>query len=353
MSTVRDRPPLPVVFGLSSPELTPGERTFFRNAPPLGFILFKRNILTPLQLRTLIHDLRDLVGRKDAPIFIDQEGGRVARLTAPHWPTFPPAKIFGDLAQNNLELACEAVRLNALAIAGMLYRADILVNCAPCSDLLFPITHNAIGDRAFSSAPEITAQLAATMAEGLLAGGVLPVIKHLPGHGRATVDSHHMLPIVDTPRGELARTDFAVFRQLKNWPLAMTAHVVYSDIDRTRPATLSPTVINGVIRGEIGFEGLLLSDDLSMKALHGRTEDVARQALQAGVDILLHCSGDMEEMLSIAGVLSPMAHETVRQWERAILRLPKTPEPATAEVMERLDLLLGFAALRPSAGGLA
>jgi beta-N-acetylhexosaminidase len=288
------------IAGLAGPRLDPAERAFFRDSQPWGFILFARNIEAPDQVRALVADLRAAVGRADAPVLIDQEGGRVARLRPPHWPEYPPAEAFGRLYAADPARGIQAARLGARLIAADLADLGIDVDCVPCADLSLPETHAIIGNRAYASDPETVAVLARAAAEGLMAGGVAPIVKHIPGHGRATADSHLELPVVTTPRAELARTDFESFRRLNDLPMAMTAHVVYADIDANAPATTSRTVVGEVIRGVIGFDGLLMTDDLSMKALHGSFRDRARAALAAGCDMLLHCNGDRAEMAEVA-----------------------------------------------------
>jgi beta-N-acetylhexosaminidase len=254
--------PRAVLFGCAGKTLDPHERDFFRDTDPLGFILFARNCETPEQIRSLVADLRASVGRADAPILIDQEGGRVARLRPPHWRLYPSGAQIAALGSN----APEAARAAARLIADDLSALGISVDCLPVLDLSFPGADAVIGDRSFGADPDRVAELGRAVCEGLLSGGVLPVIKHIPGHGRGTVDSHFALPVVETPRAALEATDFAPFHKLNDMGWAMTAHIVYSALDAARPATLSPTVIDGVIRRDIGFDGVLVSDDLSMQA---------------------------------------------------------------------------------------
>jgi beta-N-acetylhexosaminidase len=312
-----NREPRAVVFGCAGAALTPSERDFFRDADPLGFILFQRNCDNPDQLRRLVADLRAAIGRADAPVLIDQEGGRVARLKPPHWQAYPaPAAIaaLGGAA------AKEAAWLGARLIADDLAALGITVDCVPVLDIPVRGADAVIGDRALGDEPAIVATLGRAVCEGMLAGGVLPIIKHIPGHGRATVDSHHALPRVDAPRKTLELSDFAPFRALADMPWAMTAHIVYGDIDARAPATLSRTVIEQVIRRGIGFDGVLVSDDLSMRALGGSFADRATGALAAGCDIVLHCNGDMKEMTEIAGAtarLTPAARQRVDRAEAA------------------------------------
>ncbi|MFP6743605.1 MAG: beta-N-acetylhexosaminidase, partial [Alphaproteobacteria bacterium] len=256
------QPPKAVIFGCAGTVLTDAERRFFAAAQPLGFILFQRNCETPDQLRALTSDMRATLGRADAPVLIDQEGGRVARLRQPHWRASPAAGVIGELTARDWITGIEAARLNAMLIAAELHDAGITINCAPVLDLPIAGASDAIGDRAFSGAASITGALGRAVCGGLLAGGVLPVIKHMPGHGRAMSDTHHALPVVNEPLDVLRATDLAPFQQLRESPWGMTAHIVFSAID-DKPATQSKPVIERIIRGEIGFEGVLFSDDLS------------------------------------------------------------------------------------------
>lgn len=300
----------PVIFGMGGSVLHEDEGAFFRDADPLGFILFARNCDTPDQICRLVADLREAVGRGDAPVLIDQEGGRVARLKPPHFPAYPPAAAITALGGLR---AREAARLAARLIADDLGQLGITVDCAPVLDLPVSGADPIIGDRAWGSEPAQVAENGLAVCDGLMAGGVLPVIKHIPGHGRATVDSHRALPVVATPRAELDSTDFAPFRVLAGMPWAMTAHVLYTALDPDRPATLSPRVIADVIRAGIGFDGVLLSDDLSMAALGGKIEARAGDALKAGCDLVLHCNGILDEMQAIAAAIGPMSADARRR----------------------------------------
>lgn len=294
------------ILGCASTGLSTAERSFFQQAKPFGFILFARNIETPEQVRSLIADLRGCVGRADAPVLIDQEGGRVARLRPPHWYDAPPAAVFADLFQEDPSAGEEALRLNTRLIAADLIALGIDVDCTPVLDVPIEGADDIIGDRAYGSDPDQIAHLGEIVGRTMLESGVIPIIKHIPGHGRALCDSHFDLPHVDASADQLRRTDFAPFQRLSALPWAMTAHVVFTAIDASAPATLSPTMINNVIREQIGFDGLLLSDDMSMKALDGPLDQRARQARQAGCDIALHCNGDMKEMIQVsdgAGVM--------------------------------------------------
>ena len=297
-----------IIFGCAGTTLTAEERDFFCAADPLGFILFARNVETPDQVRSLVAQLRQSVGRTDAPVLIDQEGGRVARLKPPHWPARPPAAFFGELyRQRGRATACEAVRLDARLIADDLYRLGIDVLCAPVLDLRFPTTHQAIGDRSFAGDPQVVSDLAASFIDGAIEGGVIPVIKHIPGHGRATRDSHFDLPVVEATADELAASDFVPFRRLAARAWGMTAHIVYRAFDAERPATQSKIVIGDVIRGRIGFDGFLMTDDLSMNALGGDFAQRTERALGAGCDAILHCNGKMAEMTEVARAARPLS----------------------------------------------
>jgi beta-N-acetylhexosaminidase len=301
---------LPAFLGLSGPALTADERAFFQEVRPAGYILFQRNCVDPDQLRALTDALRGLDGRDRLPILIDQEGGRVARLKPPHWPVFPAAAPFGALAARDREAAITAVRLNAQALGLLLADLGITVDCLPVLDVPVPGSHDVIGDRAFSGDPAVVAALGRAQLTGLAEAGVVGVIKHIPGHGRAGVDSHHALPVVEADAASLAQ-DLMPFAALSDAPMAMTAHVVYRAWDAERCATLSPFVIETVIRDRIGFGGLLMSDDLGMKALAGDFRALASQVLGAGCDIVLHCSGDLGEMQAVAAgcaAMTPAAH---------------------------------------------
>ena len=334
------------VFGCAGHELTAAERAFFRECNPLGFIVFGRNIKDPAQVAALVKDFRAVVGREDAPVLIDQEGGRVARLKPPHWRNAPPAGWLGALAATaGLDAACEAIRLNSRLLAVELAALGIDVDCAPVADVPVPGAHDIIGDRAYSTDPVLVGKLAHACAIGLLEGGVLPVIKHIPGHGRARADSHAELPVVDEPLATLEHTDFLPFRTLAHLPWAMTAHVLYSALDPERPATTSPRVISDVIRGRIGFDGVLVSDDLSMQALQGDLGSRAEAALTAGCDIVLHCTGVLEEMQDIARVLPGLSAKATERLRRGREMIPPPPPPADrAQVAARLDELLRLGA---------
>jgi len=314
------------IFGCAGPALADVEAAFFTNAKPWGFILFGRNIVSPEQVRALTAALRACVGRADAPVLIDQEGGRVARLGPPHWRRYPPAKAFADLARSDPGLACEMAWLGARLIAHDLHDPGITVDCAPVLDVPAAGAHDVIGDRAYGDDSDMVTMLAQVAAEGLVAGGVIPVIKHTPGHGRAVVDSHFHLPVVTASLSELDANDFAPFRVLAGATMAMTAHVVYAAVDPDRPATTSPRVIAEIVRGRIGFSGLLMSDDISMQALAGPLADRTYEALNAGCDIVLHCNGDAAEMAQVAAAARPLAGESAARAARALERVAGGPE---------------------------
>jgi beta-N-acetylhexosaminidase len=326
------------ILGCAGTVLSAEEAAFFRDVKPWGFILFKRNIDTPDQVRKLTSALRETVGRPDAPILIDQEGGRVARLGAPHWGKYPPGRAYGELVANDPLVAREITRLGARLIAHDLTSLGINVDCVPVLDVPDPKGHEIIGDRAYGDTPEQVATLGRAAAEGLLAGGVLPIIKHIPGHGRAMSDSHLELPVVKAKLAELDARDFAPFRVLSDMPMAMTAHVVYTAIDRRRPATTSKKAIKQIIRGSLGFDGLLMSDDLSMKALSGDFKQRAKDSLSAGCDVVLHCNGDMDEMRAVMSGVGKLSKEARRRAQAVMGRLVKVPEPFDpAEARARFD----------------
>ena len=331
------------ILGCAGLALSAEERDFFRDADPFGFILFQRNCQTPDQVRRLVQDLRASVGRADAPVMIDQEGGRVARLKPPAWRKAPAAGRFGELAARDANAAVEAARLNAQLMGHELAELGITVDCAPVLDLQFPGASNVVGDRGFAGDPALVADLGRAVCEGLLAAGVAPLVKHLPGHGRALVDSHHALPEVATPLETLRQTDFVPFQRLSNVPWGMTCHVVYKAIDAVRPATTSPVVINEIIRGEIGFAGILVSDDLSMEALQGDLGDRARRARAAGCDLALHCNGRLDEMRAVAATAGPLSAATAERAARSTARPTRTASMNVASAEARLDALLAAA----------
>lgn len=309
-----------VIFGCAGPRLLPEERTFFRDADPFGFIVFARNIEDPDQLRRLTADLREAVGR-DAPVLVDQEGGRVQRLRAPHWREWTPPLDTVDGA-GSLEEAERIMRLRSAVIGAELRDVGIDANCIPTLDVVRPETHPFLMNRCYGRNPEVVARIGRAVAEGLMAGGVLPVMKHMPGHGLSHVDTHHDLPMVDASHDELIAVDFAPFRALRDLPMAMTAHLVFAALDADRPATQSPAMIR-VIREEIGFQGLLMSDDLNMQALSGTLAERTARTIAAGVDVALHCKGDMAEMIAVVGAAGRMGPAALARAEAAVAaRLP-------------------------------
>jgi beta-N-acetylhexosaminidase len=314
------------ITGVSGFTLTADERDFMRASRPWGFILFKRNIETPAQVIALIAELRSSIDEPDAPVLIDQEGGRVQRFGPPHWPVYPPGAVFGTLYDIDRKLGLTAARLSARLIAADLIDLGVTVDCLPLADVPVAGADAVIGSRAYGTEPGKVAAIARAVTEGLEQGGVLPVLKHIPGHGRATADTHFKLPEVDTSKAELERTDFAAFQPLADLPMAMTAHVVFSALDPAQPATTSATIIERVIRGSIGFQGLLMSDDVSMNALAGSIAERTRAIVSAGCDMVLHCNGNLAEMREVAReapVLSGLALDRARD----ALTSRKTPQP--------------------------
>ncbi len=330
------------ITGLAGREISANERAFLREAEPWGLILFKRNIGIPAQVAALVRSFRDILNR-EAPVLVDQEGGRVQRLGPPHWPAYPPGAVYSALYDRDPASGLTAARLGARLIASDLWALGIDTDCLPLADVPVPGSDNVIGDRAYGTEPGKVAAIAGAVAEGLLAGGVLPVLKHLPGHGRATADSHMKLPVVDTDRGTLDKTDFAAFRQLAGLPLGMTAHVVFSAIDPVQPATTSVTIVDQVIRGFIGFRGLLMSDDVSMGALSGTIAERSRAALAAGCDVVLHCNGKLDEMIQVASASPALAGEAARRAGAALAQRAAPQEFDVAEARRMFNALIGSA----------
>jgi beta-N-acetylhexosaminidase len=295
------------ITGLSGPKITPDERAFLRAAAPWGLILFKRNIQSVSQISALVAESKEVLGRTDLPVLVDQEGGRVQRLGPPHWPIYPPGAAYGRLYDHEPAAGLVAAELGGRLIASDLAAVGITVDCLPIADVPIRGADKVIGDRAYGNQPAKVAAIAAALARGLMEGGVLPVLKHLPGHGRAAADSHLQLPVVTAERNTLESTDFAAFRPLAALPLGMTAHVVFTALDPDLPATTSATIIGQVIRGFIGFDGLLMSDDLSMGALSGSLAERTRAALAAGCDVALHCNGNLREMEAVAAAAPELA----------------------------------------------
>jgi beta-N-acetylhexosaminidase len=331
------------IYGCAGTVLGAEERSFFRETQPWGFIVFARNIVDRAQLRALVASLRETVDDPRAPVLIDQEGGRVARLRPPQWHERPAAARFGDVYARDAEAAREAVYLNARLIAFDLAEVGINVDCLPLLDVPVDGADAIIGDRAYARDPAVIIDLGRAAIEGLLEGGVLPVMKHIPGHGRATADSHLALPRVVTGPEELSATDFVTFRSLNQCPMAMTAHVVYDAIDPQRPATTSPKVIRDVIRGEMAFDGLLMSDDVSMNALSGPISVRTKAALFAGCDVVLHCNGKMEEMREVAEEAKPLEGSALKRAEHALGHLSAPagfdPVAATARLSDLMSAI--------------
>ncbi len=332
----------PVIFGLSGLSLTLDERAFFADADPLGYILFKRNIQDRAQVAALTAELRTLSGRDDLPILIDQEGGRVARMGPPVWPAFPAGPAFDALYDRAPSSAIAAVRANARALGAMLAEVGITVDCAPLLDRRFDGTVPAVADRAFGGDALQVAALGRAMLDGLAEAGVVGVVKHMPGHGRAGVDSHFELPVVAASDAELEE-DIRPFRTLATAPMGMTCHVVFKAWDADRPATLSPTIIADVIRGRIGFDGLLMTDDIDMKALSGTAGEKAASALAAGCDVVLDCWARMDEMVEIAGRIGDITPEARTRLDRAMASVAQPGAVDFAEAIAKRDALLALA----------
>ena len=332
-----------LICGCSGPVFSDDERAFFSEVRPYGLILFARNIESPEQVRALVSDFRALVGWPQAPVLIDQEGGRVQRLRPPHWQEFPPAARLGALWARDPLAALRAARLVTWLLALELADLGINVDALPVLDVPVAGAHDVIGDRAYAREPQTVALLARAAIAGLQAAGIAPIIKHIPGHGRARADSHEELPVVDAPLATLRRHDFLPFAALADAPMAMTAHVVYSAIDAANPATTSRTVIADIIRGEIGFDGLLMSDDLAMRALTGPLPARAEAALAAGCDVVLHCSGELEEMRAVAAVCPALSGKSLARARAAVAGLRPaelTPDAGEAEHWRRQLLAL-------------
>lgn len=329
------------ITGVAGPALTDEERQFLKDAQPWGLILFKRNVADPASACQLVDEFRSTVGRQ-APVLIDQEGGRVQRLGPPHWPSYPPGAAYGALYDRDRQAGLAAAKLGARLIAADLTALGIDVDCLPLADVPVAGADPIIGDRAYGTEPAKVAALAGAVATGLREGGVLPVLKHLPGHGRATADSHERLPVVNTDRATLEASDFAAFRPLNALPLGMTAHVVFTAIDPVAPATISATIVREVIRESIGFAGLLMSDDVSMGALSSGLGERSRAAIAAGCDMVLHCNGKMAEMLAVAAAAPQLAGEAARRATAALaMRKPAAALDIAAARAEFSRLMAG------------
>lgn len=329
-----------VIFGCDGLVLTAEEVAFFEAARPWGFILFGRNCASPEQVKKLTASMREVLGRENAPILIDQEGGRVQRLRGQHWRPRPPAAAFGAVSRQNPRAARDLAYDNARIMGAELYELGINVDCVPCVDVPVEGAHGIIGDRAFANDPWVVAGLGQSVIDGMMDSGVLPVIKHLPGHGRAKADSHMELPVVDTPREELERTDFTPFRALARSHLGMTAHVVFSQIDPSSPATTSKKVIDEVVRGFIGFDGLLMTDDLTMRALRGSLSERVKASVAAGCDMILHCTRHMEEMREIVDATPLLSGKALERAERAMAAFKRPRAIEVAVLQSRVDAAL-------------
>lgn len=330
------------IYGLAGSAISADEREFFRDARPAGYILFKRNIGSKQQLRALTDALRDLEGHDDVPILIDQEGGRVARMRPPEWPAFPSGEAFDLLYRLAPSSAIEAARVNARALGLMLHEAGINVDCLPMLDVRQPGATDIVGDRAMGSEPMQVSALGKAVLEGLRSAGTLGVIKHIPGHGRALVDSHLELPVVDASDEELA-VDLEPFERLRDAPMGMTSHIVYTAWDPERPASQSPIIIGDIIRQRIGFDGFLMSDDIGMEALAGDHGQRAAACVAAGCDVALHCDGKMENMLLVAGAVGDISPEGEARLARA-MAMRFTPDEGMdfAAAISKRDALLAL-----------
>jgi beta-N-acetylhexosaminidase len=330
-----------VIFGSTGKRLTVEERAFYRGERPWGFILFARNIGEPDEIADLVAEMRDCIGRQDALVFIDQEGGRVQRLRPPLVPNYPSAATLGAIHAGDRQAGLRAAWLMSRLHAFDLTRFGINADCLPVLDVPVEGAHDVIGNRAYAKDPGVVAAMGGAAADGLTAGGVLPVMKHVPGHGRAFTDSHLALPVVDAPLADLRARDFAPFKALNALPMAMTAHVVYTALDPDRPATTSPRIILEIIRGEIGFDGLLMSDDVSMKALSGDFDEKSRAILAAGCDVVLHCNGVMDEMQAVAKGVGALTPEAVSRAGRAMSLLGRADGADEMSLREEFTALTG------------
>jgi beta-N-acetylhexosaminidase len=329
------------ITGLAGTQLSSAERDFIRAERPWGFILFRRNIDTPAQVAALTNEIRDAIGEVEVPILVDQEGGRVQRFRPPNWPLYPAGAAFGQLYDIDPALGLRAAQLSAQLIADDLTKVGVTVDCLPLADVPVPGADDVIGDRAYGNEPKKVAAIARAVTEGLELGGILPILKHIPGHGRATADSHLALPVVNTPKNELESIDFAAFKPLANLPMAMTAHVVFSAYDAAHPATTSATMIEQVIRGLIGFQGLLMSDDVGMNALAGSIAERSKALLAAGCDMVLACSGEPEEMHQVARETPELSGKALAR-AKAALASRQAPKPFDRDAARaELDELIG------------
>jgi len=329
------------ITGIAGTELGAAEREFIVAERPWGFILFKRNVENPSQVSRLTTELRAVIGDAEAPVLIDQEGGRVQRFGPPNWPVYPPGAAFGRLYDSDSALGLAAARLSARLIADDLIQTGVTVDCLPLADVPVAGADAVIGDRAYGTEAGKVAAIARAVTDGLEQGGILPVLKHIPGHGRATADTHFNLPVVDTPQNELEKTDFAAFQPLADLPMAMTAHVVFSAVDATHPATTSAKMIERVIRGFIGFQGLLMSDDVSMNALAGSIAERTRAVFAAGCDVVLHCNGKLDEMHQVARETPELSGKAMQRAHRALAARKPPLAFDRAAAKAELDALIG------------
>ena len=327
------------ISGLAGTILSSAERSFLREAEPWGVILFARNVDAPGQVSRLTKSVRDALGR-DAPVLVDQEGGRVQRLGPPHWPAYPPGAVYGRIYDRNPTEGQRAAYLGAYLMAADLIAAGIDVDSLPIADVPVAGASSVIGDRAYGERAEKVASIARCVADGLLGCGVLPVLKHIPGHGRAAADSHHRLPVVETDCATLRATDFAAFRPLGDLPLGMTAHVVYIAIDPLAPATISVTVVRDVIRDWLGFSGLLMTDDISMGALSGSLAERSRAAIAAGCELVLHCNGKLDEMQEVACAVPILEGSAAARAQSALARRGVSGNHETGELRSEWTALV-------------
>jgi beta-N-acetylhexosaminidase len=341
----------PIIFGVQGKSLTENEIGFLQKNNPLGIILFSRNIENPEQVRTLVSSIRETLEREDAPILLDQEGGRVSRLKEPFWRKPPAAAIFGIIAKENLEDAKKAVFLNAQMIGADMAALGINVDCAPVLDIPVAGAHSVIGNRAFSNDKKIVAELGKSMADGLMSAGIVPIMKHIPGHGRGNADSHLQLPIVKTSLTELEKTDFYPFKKMNKLSWAMTAHIVYTAIDPDNAATISPKVIE-VIRQVIGFKGLLISDCITMKALNGTMAEKAAATFKAGVDLVIHSHGSLEEMQQVADISPYMTESQIALLIKSFHQTMANNSKAYSEIHGELHSIIHRYHLEETVGNL-
>lgn len=330
-----------MILGCAGPVLGADEKSLYRDEQPWGFILFARNLSEPQQIRDLVAEMRDCVGRPDAPVLIDQEGGRVQRIRPPHVEAYPPAARLGEIYAADRGAGLRAAWLMSRLHAFDLTRLGITVDCLPVLDVLIEGATQAIGNRSYGSDPAMVTALGTAAAEGLKAGGMLPVMKHMPGHGRAMADSHHDLPVVSASRADLEAQDFAPFRALRHELMGMSAHILFTEIDAGRPATTSPVVIEEIIRGHIGFDGLLLSDDSSMNALKGTIGERAADILAGGCDIVLHCNGLMEEMKAVVERVPELAGRSLERAKAVEAAFPAADDTNEEAARAEFRALLG------------